>query len=247
MDAIFVADLHLSTARPEKLTLFRQLLRGPARAAQALYILGDLFDRFWIGNDDRTPPHPETVAELKNFAAAGVPLYLLRGNRELMLDRGIERLTGAVLLPDPALIRLAGKPVLVSHGDKLCTRDVTYQLYRRLLESFPLRRLFPRLPYAVRAGLVRGLTPAFKHSAANKPPEIIDVDPGAVIRMMRDYQVDEMIHGHTHRPAIHALTIDDKPARRIVLGDWYESELILICRGQERTLMSVSDCLALPR
>ena len=243
MDTLFIADVHLSEARPEKIALFRQLLRGVARKANALYILGDLFDDFWLGNDDHTPPHPAILAELKDFSSGGPPLYILRGNRELMLDQGIESLTGATMLSDPALIHLAGMPVLISHGDLLCTRDIAYQIYRGCLESPPVKWLFPRLPYALRRLLVNKLRPVIKQSASSKPPEIMDVDPEAVIQTMRRYCVHELIHGHTHRPGFYDLKIDNHPARRIVLGDWYENELILVCRDGARKLLSVSDYL----
>lgn len=244
MDTIFISDVHLSEQRPEKFSLFRQLLRGPARQAKAVYILGDLFESFWLGNDDRNPPHPEILAELKAYTTGGKPLFIIRGNRDLMLDRGIETLTGARLLPDLSVIDLEGKPVLIAHGDILCTQDIKYQRFRRFMESPAIRWIFLHLPYGLRNRLVQFLTPAFKQSALKKRPDVMDVDPGTVLGTMREYGVDELIHGHTHRPDVHELEIDNKPARRIVLGDWYENELILVCRGTERRLMSVEDYLA---
>ena len=241
MDTLFISDVHLSDERPEKFSLFKQLLHGPAGRARAVYILGDLFENFWLGNDDRNPPHPEILDELKAFTAGGKPLFIVRGNRDLMLDNGIEALTGARLLPDLSVIDLDGKPVLIAHGDVLCTQDVNYQRFRRFMESTATRWLFLHLPYGLRNSLVRWLTPAFKQSALNKRPDIMDVDDDAVMRTMREHGVDELIHGHTHRPGMHELWIDNKPARRIVLGDWYDNELILVCRGAERKLMSVQD------
>jgi len=239
VDTIFISDVHLCDERPEKFSLFKQLLRGLTGRAQAVYILGDLFENFWLGNDDRNSPSPEILAELKSFTAGGIPLYLIRGNRDLMLDAGIETLTGARLLPDLSVIELEGKPVLITHGDIMCTQDVKYQRFRRFMELPAIRWVFLHLPYGLRNWLVRFLTPTFKQSALNKRPEIMDVDPESVLRTMREYGVDELIHGHTHRPGIHELKIHNKPARRIVLGDWYENELILVCRGSDRKLMSV--------
>ena len=238
---MFIADVHLGEERPDKLSLFQQFLRGPARRAAALYILGDLFEHFWLGNDDRKPPNPAVLAELQAYTAAGRPLFIIRGNRDLLLDRGIETLTGARLLPDLSLIDLDGQRVLISHGDVLCTRDVKYQRFRRFAEAAPVRWIFLRLPYSWRDRLVRRLSPAFKQSAARKRPEIMDVDGDTVIRTMRAFGVQELIHGHTHRPGLHELSIDGQAARRIVLGDWYDKELILVCRGSERKLMSVAD------
>lgn len=244
MDTLFIADVHLSVERPEKLSLFRQLLRGPALRARAVYILGDLFENFWLGNDDNNPPSPEVLAELKACSAGGGSLYIVRGNRDLMLDGGIETLTGARLLPDLSVIDLDGKSVLIMHGDLMCTQDVKYQRFRKFTEQPAIRWTFLHLPYALRNRLVHVLTPAFKQSALNKRPEIMDVDPDAVTQTMRNYGVDELIHGHTHRPDIHEFTLDDRPARRIVLGDWYESERILVCRGPERKLISVRDYIS---
>lgn len=241
MDTLFIADVHLSDERPDKLSLFQQFMRGPARQAGALYILGDLFENFWLGNDDRRSPNPAVLAELQAYSAAGLPLFIVRGNRDLLLDRGIEPLTGARLLPDLTVIDLDGQRVLIAHGDILCTRDIKYQRFRRIAEAFPVRWTFLHMPYAWRERFVRGVNPSFKESTARKRPEITDVDGDTVIRTMREYGVRELIHGHTHRPGLHELTIDGEPARRIVLGDWYDKELILVCRGTERKLMSVAD------
>lgn len=243
VDTLFISDVHLSDERPEKFSLFKQLLHGSAGRVKAVYILGDLFESFWLGNDDRNPPHPEILAELKAYTAGGRALFIIRGNRDLMLDRGIETLTGASLLPDLSVVDLDGKAVLIAHGDVLCTQDVKYQRFRRFMESPLIRWLFLHLPYGMRYRLVQHLTPAFKQSALKKRPDIMDVDADSVVRTMRSHGVDELIHGHTHRPAIHELNIDNKPARRIVLGDWYDNELILVCRGSERRLMSVEDYL----
>ena len=244
MDTLFIADVHLSDERPEKLSLFKTLLRGPALRARAVYILGDLFENFWLGNDDRTPPSPEILTELKAYSDSGKPLFIVRGNRDLMLDSGIETLTGASLLADLSVIDLDGKPVLIAHGDVLCTRDVKYQRFRKFMEHPATRWIFLHLPYSLRNWLVHLLTPAFKQSASHKRPEIMDVDEGTVIRTMREHGVEELIHGHTHRPGMHELTIDNRPARRIVLGDWYDSEMILVCQGPDRKLISVQDYLS---
>lgn len=218
-------------------------MQEAAGKAGALYILGDLFENFWLGVDDQTPPNPDIISELKRFTESGKSLYIVRGNRDLMLDKGIESLTGATLLPDLSLIELDGKPVLISHGDVLCTRDVIYQVYRKIMEAPPVKWLFLRLPYSVRRGLVGWLSPAFKQSARLKKPEIMDVTTEAVVHVMRKFNVDELVHGHTHRPRIHDLVIDDRPARRIVLGDWYDDELILVCNGKDRKLMRVEEYL----
>jgi UDP-2,3-diacylglucosamine hydrolase len=244
MDTLFISDLHLSPERPEKLELFRRLLRGPARKAGALYILGDLFEQFWAGNDDRTPPAPEVSAELRSLSGAGVPCRFLRGNRELLLDSGFETLTGCRVLPDPSVIELDGCRTLIMHGDRLCTRDWSYQLFRALMEAAPVRRAFGALPYGIRALLAHGLRPLMVKSVAFKPPEIIDADHGAIAEALRRHGVTELIHGHTHRPSVHEFTLDGARARRIVLGDWYTDPLLLVCRGSHRQLLRVEEYIS---
>ena len=243
MDTLFISDLHLSTKRPDKIELFRQFFDGPARKAGAVYILGDLFEHFWTGNDDRTPPAPEVAGILRECCRHNNEIYLVRGNRDLMLDRGFSDLTGCKLLGDATVIDIGGKPALVMHGDLLCTRDVKYQWYRKFMETPLIRRLFLSLPYSLRILLTRGLKPLMKKSASGKPPEIIDVDQATVEAYMSKHGVDELIHGHTHRSGIHDFDLNGEPARRIVLGDWYEQDSVLVCRDGERKLLRVSKYL----
>ena len=241
MDTLFVSDLHLSTDRPGKIELFRQLFNGPARTARAVYILGDLFENFWVGNDERTPPAPEVINVLRDCCRHNEEVYLLRGNRDLMVDRGFCALTGCKLLDDENVIHIDGQATLIMHGDLLCTRDRKYQLYRKFMEIPPIRRLFLSLPYRLRILLSRGLQPLIKKSAAGKPPEIIDADQAAVEEYMTRHDTNELIHGHTHRPGIHHFELNGQPARRIVLGDWYEEDSVLVCRNDERRLMRVQE------
>ena len=153
LDTLFIADLHLSPARPDKLALFKQLLRGPARRCSALYILGDLFEEFWVGLDDHTPPNPEIIEELTAFCRSGARLFILQGNRDLLLDHRFADLTGCVVLPEQAVVQLNGIQVLVMHGDLLCTRDWKYQYYRRLVMNPVIRWLFQHLSCAMRLTL----------------------------------------------------------------------------------------------
>ena len=162
MDTLFISDLHLSTARPDKLELFRQLFNGPARTARAVYILGDLFENFWVGNDERTPPAPEVINVLRECCRHNEEVYLLRGNRDLMVDRGFCALTGCKLLDDENVIHIDGQAILIMHGDLLCTRDRKYQLYRRFME-IPQSPPVLSLPYRLRILLSRGLQPLIKN------------------------------------------------------------------------------------
>ncbi|MEX2353721.1 MAG: UDP-2,3-diacylglucosamine diphosphatase [Gammaproteobacteria bacterium] len=242
-ETLFISDLHLSVQRPDTLELFKRLLQGPARQASALYILGDLFDEFWLGEDDRTPPNTDIISELLEFSRSGTKLYFLRGNRELVLDQSFTGLSGCVLLPDQALIEVDGKKVLIMHGDLLCSDDRKYQAFRRFVECPPVKKTFTCLPLRLRTMLSRGLKPAMQKSKMQKAEAIMDVNPSTVDAVMRAHQVTELIHGHTHRPGIHDFELHGTPARRIVLGDWYEGCQILVCKGQERELIGVSEYL----
>ena len=243
MDTLFISDLHLSTERPDKTELFRQFCEGPARKADAVYILGDLFERFWTGNDERAPPAPEVIGILRDCSRHNGEIYLLRGNRDLMLDRGFSELTGCRLLGDATVIDIGGEATLIMHGDLLCTRDVKYQWYRKFMETPIIRRLFLALPFRLRALLTRGMKPLMKKSAAGKPPDIIDVDQATVEAYMAGHGITELVHGHTHKPGIHHFELNGKAARRIVLGDWYEQDSVLVCRNGERKLLRVSEYL----
>lgn len=243
MDTLFISDLHLSPARPAMLELFKQLLREAAREAKALYILGDLFEEFWVGIDDITPPNPDIVRELAGYTAGGKKLYIQRGNRDLLLNRKFGELTGAEMLPDFAVTELDGNRVLLMHGDLLCTRDQTYQIYRRVVNTPLIRKLFTSLPYRARTRLAHGLRPTMQKSTSRKSGYIMDVEQTAVKRILRTHSASELIHGHTHHPGIFEFDLDGKPARRIVLGDWYENGKILVCRGDTRELVPVSEYL----
>ena len=243
MDTLFISDLHLSTERPDKIELFRQFFDGPARKAGAVYILGDLFENFWIGNDERTRPAPEVLGILRECCRHNSEIYLVRGNRDLMLDQGVSDLTGCRLLGDETVVDIDGKPSLLMHGDLLCTRDVKYQWYRKFMETPLIRRLFLSLPYSLRILLTRGINPLMKKSASGKPPELIDVDQATVEAFMARHGTTELIHGHTHKPGIHHFDLNGKAARRIVLGDWYEEGLMLVCRDGKRKLLRVQEYL----
>ena len=241
MDTLFVSDLHLSTERPDKIELFRQFFSGPARTANAVYILGDLFENFWMGNDDRTPPAGEVINVLRDCCGHNHQVYIIRGNRDLMLDREFSALTGCKLLDDETVIKIDGRAALIMHGDLLCTRDTKYQLFRKFMETPFIRRLYLSLPYRLRSSLSRGLQPLMKKSSAGKPPDIIDVDQATVEAVMARHRVTELIHGHTHRPGFHQFELNGQPARRIVLGDWYVDDSVLVCRDGEKKLVRIRE------
>jgi UDP-2,3-diacylglucosamine hydrolase len=240
---LFISDLHLSLKRPEKLDDFIQLLRGPARNSDAVYILGDLFEEFWVGIDDATPPNKEIISALQEFSRHGPHLYILKGNRELLLDDNFYSKTGAIKLPDRAVINLNGKRVLLMHGDLLCTRDYKYQRFRQFMVNPIIKTIIKILPYSLRIWLSHGLRPAMNRSVLEKPEKIMDVEQSEVEFMMHKHNVTELIHGHTHRPGMHQFEIEGVVNQRIVLGDWYSQAQILVCKEDTRRMVPVLEYL----
>jgi len=240
MPDLFISDLHLCAERPDKLELFKSLLRGPALKAGSLYILGDLFEA-WAGDDDRSPPHPDVTAELAAFTRAGGRLYLMRGNRDYLLGAEFARTTGGQLLEDETTVMLQGRKVLLMHGDTLCSRDVKYQLYRRLVNNRFSIKLFLRVPFSLRRGIWHGVRSLTRRTTARKPPYIIDVHHATVEKVMRKHDVLTLIHGHTHRQGVHEFLLDGRPAGRYVLGDWYESDCVLVADENGLRMWRVQD------
>jgi UDP-2,3-diacylglucosamine hydrolase len=244
MAALFVSDLHLDPARPDITALFLQFLRGDAREAEALYILGDLFEA-WVG-DDADDALAESVREgLRELVAAGVPVWLMRGNRDFLLGERFARDTGARLLADPCVVRVGDQPVLLMHGDQLCTDDAAYQAFRAQVrapewaEGFLAQPLAARREFAAKARAASGEHQA-SLQAAGQLDAITDVNADAVAATMRRFGVQRLVHGHTHRPAIHALDLAGRRAQRIVLGDWYEQGSVLRMDADGAVLSSLS-------
>lgn len=243
MSTLFVSDLHLSNERPSQLELFRHFMAGPARRAEALYILGDLVE-VWAGDDDKTAPHPWLIATLRAYTNGGGRLYVMRGNRDFLMGERFCRETGAILLPDPSVITLRGQKALLMHGDLLCTDDTGYQRYRRLVHTPRFQQCFLAIPGFIRTGLAHGFRWLTQRLSRRKTAAVTDVSPLAVTEALRTYGIRLLIHGHTHRPGIHEFTLDGQPARRIVIGDWYEQDSVLVSdeQGGER-LLRIRDML----
>ncbi len=219
---LFISDLHLSPARPRLTQAFAAFCDGPARAAAALYVLGDLFDA-WIGDDQLREPLAARVAGLiASVAATGVPVALMRGNRDLLLGPRFANAARASLLPGQTVVDLGGTPTLLLHGDELCTDDVAYQRYRAWAHDPARQRRFLALPYFVRRGFVAWMRHRSRREGSTKTPVMMDVNAGAVAEALRAHGVAHMIHGHTHRPARHELEVDGRRCERWVLPDWYE-------------------------
>lgn len=228
MTTLFISDLHLTPERPGITELFIELLRGEARHAEGLYILGDLFE-YWIGDDAaQALGYRPVVEEIRTLADTGVPVYFMRGNRDFLAGEQFARESGCRILGDPTVIDLYGEPVVLMHGDFLCTDDVAHQNFRAMVDDPQWQRDFLEQTVAERLRIAANAREESKEHKNSVTMAIMDVNQAAVRRAFDAHGVRLMIHGHTHRPAIHD---GDDPVgtRRIVLGDWYEQSSILRC------------------
>jgi UDP-2,3-diacylglucosamine hydrolase len=220
--SLFASDLHLDSEAPWAIDAFIAFLDGPARAGEALYLLGDLFE-VWVGDDDDNADNARACAALARLTASGVPVYVLHGNRDFLLGEAFALRTGVKLLPDPVVFDLHGVPTLLSHGDVFCTDDPTYQELRTIVRAPAWQRRFLALPLAARRDLANAARAGSKAHTQRTIPSIMDVNPEAVIRAFRATGARRLIHGHTHRPAMHPVVFDGINAERVVLAPWYEA------------------------
>jgi UDP-2,3-diacylglucosamine hydrolase len=225
---LFISDLHLDPERPDITTLFLGFLATQAREADAVYILGDLFEA-WIGDDDECPLNLEVMLGISACVDAGTPVYVMHGNRDFLLGERFARQSSSILLPDPARIDLYGIPTLLMHGDLLCTDDTEYLAFRMMVHDEDWQSELLAKPLAVRREMAAEMRRKSRECNAGKPESIMDVNPAAVQRTMAQHSVLQLIHGHTHRPGVHDLLVAGKPARRYVLGDWYDQGSMLVC------------------
>ena len=243
MTTLFISDLHLDGSRPETTELFLRFLKEEAHQASALYILGDFFEA-WIGDDDDNPHHARIMEGLREVTQAGLPAYLMHGNRDFLIGKRFAERTGARLLADPTVIDLYGTPTLLVHGDTLCTDDVQYQKARATMHNPVVQGVFLALPLFLRRRYAAHLRAKSREHTAGKDQYIMDVNQGAVEATMREHGVRRMIHGHTHRPAVHRFkSADGKAMERVVLGDWHDqvSELRWTAEGGMLSDRRVSD------
>ena len=243
MTTLLISDLHLHPGAPEITEGFLRWLEERAFGSDALYILGDFFEA-WIGDDlldlsGHDPTGNADLAErialaLKRLADDGTALYLMHGNRDFLLGERFAEQAGATLLPDPSLVEIDGRPVLLMHGDSLCTRDEAYQAFRAQARHPLWQEQVLSMPIDQRIALARQLREQSGEANSNKAEDIMDVTPEEVVRVMAEQDVTTLIHGHTHRPAVHDLSIDGQAATRLVLGDWQPDQgwEIVIEEGQ---------------
>ncbi|MCX2961265.1 UDP-2,3-diacylglucosamine diphosphatase [Rodentibacter caecimuris] len=211
----FISDLHLSGIQPKLTALFLDFMHNVAPTAEAVYILGDLFD-FWIGDDEQSPLIAQVKRAIKNITEKGIACYFIHGNRDFLIGQRFAKETGMVLLPDYQLIDLYGTPTLLCHGDTLCIDDVKYQQFRQKVHQKWRQWLFLHLPLKVRLKIAEKIRATSRKDKAQKPDDIMDVNQSFTLAKMQQFNAPLLIHGHTHREAVHQY--DGK--KHIVLGDW---------------------------
>ncbi|MEN3354007.1 MAG: UDP-2,3-diacylglucosamine hydrolase [Betaproteobacteria bacterium] len=227
--SLFISDLHLASDRPRIIEQFFAFLSGPARGADALYVLGDLFE-YWVGDDDLDDPLNRSVAAaFAALAAEGTGVNFMHGNRDLLVGREFAARSHARLLDDPVGLDLHGTPTLLMHGDTLCTDDVEYQKFRAYAHNPQNQTRFLSQSITARHAEMEALRVRSENAKQGKTAEIMDVNTGAVERALRDAGYPRLIHGHTHRPARHLHTVDGHTCERWVLGDWYKNGSYLRC------------------
>lgn len=229
---LFIADLHLESDRPDISDLFCHFLAGQAREADALYILGDLFE-VWIGDDNPCPFHAHIAAQIKALSDSGVPVYFIHGNRDFTIGKRFAKESGMTILPEAIVVDLYGNNTLIMHGDSLCTLDVAYQKFRKKSRKKWWQAIMLSLPLFYRKKMARDIRNRSKESKQTIDLTIMDVTQEEVEIQMQNFGVTRLIHGHTHRPAIHHFDVNGQTFERIVLGDWYEQGSILTVTAQD--------------
>jgi UDP-2,3-diacylglucosamine hydrolase len=234
----FISDLHLSEDRPDIPECLLGFLSGPAKKADALYVLGDLFE-YWLGDDDVTPLSLTVSGAFTALANHGVPLYFIHGNRDFLIRNTFADACSMTLLPEQKVIDLYGTPTLIMHGDELCTLDIDYQRFRTKARGWWWPKLVLSLPLFIRKKIAKNGRKKSQMKQKDIAMHITDVTQQDVIKSMKEHGVYRLIHGHTHRPAIHDFELNGHTANRIVLGDWYDQGSMLRVDPQDLDLQSV--------
>ncbi|GLS26194.1 UDP-2,3-diacylglucosamine diphosphatase [Marinibactrum halimedae] len=239
MAILFISDLHLDKNRPHVTRAFFRFLTNEASNADALYILGDFFE-MWIGDDDDDEFVAQVIDALKRFTQSGIPTYFMRGNRDFLIGDEFAEKSGVHLLPDPTVVTLYDEPVLLMHGDSLCTKDEQYMAFRQQARSHAWQAEVLSKPLEERRAIAAHLRQQSKVMSSRKSEDIMDVTPEEVIKHMAHENTLKFIHGHTHRPARHDITVEGKNAERIVLGDWEDNAWYLKVEPDEWSLIEYS-------
>ena len=239
MSTLFISDLHLSGERPDIINLFLDFLKETASQTEALYILGDLFEA-WIGDDYIEPALDPVIKALRSLNDNSIPVFVMSGNRDFLMGERFELATGCRLINDPIVIDLYGTQTLLMHGDTLCTDDLDYQKLRQQFHDPAWQREFLSSPVEKRLAFAQHAREESKRETSKKASEIMDVNQEAVNNALREHNVTQMIHGHTHRPDTHEFMLDDRVVTRIVLGDWYHQGSVLTCSEEGCILSTIT-------
>ncbi|MCL9782663.1 UDP-2,3-diacylglucosamine diphosphatase [Vibrio sp. S4M6] len=227
MAILFISDLHLTPDAPDTTECFIQFMREEAIHADALYVLGDLFE-FWIGDDDRSEFATQIKHEFQQLTGLGIPCYFIQGNRDFLLGKRFAKQTGIQILQQETVVDLYGKKAVILHGDTLCTRDINYLKFRQKVHQPWLQWIFNRLPFTWKEKIVSKVQSDIKNDKRDKSLDIMDVTASEVEKVMDQHDVDLMIHGHTHRPNVHRINSTKGEKTRVVLGDWYTQGSVLV-------------------
>lgn len=228
---LFISDLHLDPARPAVTEAFCAFLADQGRGADALYILGDLFE-LWVGDDDDSPLAIRVQEQLRDLSDSGTALYFMPGNRDFLIGEGFAAATGASLLADPTVVEIDGHRTLLMHGDTLCTGDRDYQAFRQQVRQPEWMEVVLAKPLEERRALGRQLRQQSQSMNSRKAADIMDVTAAEVVRTMESHGADRLVHGHTHRPNRHSVDLSTGTGERIVPGDWDEKGWCLRCDGR---------------
>ncbi|MBS0358406.1 MAG: UDP-2,3-diacylglucosamine diphosphatase [Proteobacteria bacterium] len=231
MTTLIISDLHLSPAHPELVKLFLSFMETQAVNAERLYILGDLFEH-WIGDDDENTTINIVIDALRRLTLSGIPVYFMHGNRDFLIGKNFLKKTGCELLSDPTVIDLYGKKTLLTHGDAFCINDTAYLIFRKIIRNTFIKSIYLALPLWLRriiAKIIRATSPRNIEKKPNNQSERYDIPQSEMNRLATNYSVDQIIHGHTHRPSIHHFLLDGHWVNHIVLSDWHKEGNVLIC------------------
>ena len=220
--SLFISDLHLCASRPAITQAFLNFLKTDAKQAEKLFILGDLFE-YWAGDDDLDHPDHQNIIQALKTLSQHTAIYFIHGNRDFLIGETFSEATGATILSDPSELNLYGHRVLLSHGDALCTDDVEYQVFKKLVRNQDWQTKFLGLPLSQRKAQIEELRKKSEQEKSHKSSIIMDINAQALATLLETFNYPMLfIHGHTHRPAVHQLNLANHHCTRIVLGDWYE-------------------------
>lgn len=232
MYTLFISDLHLASHLDKTINIFIRFINQQSYIADAIYILGDLFET-WIG-DDIDNEFIQMIYQSLHQASQRIPIYFMHGNRDFLIGQKFARLSGCQLLDDPCVINLYGEPTILTHGDILCTDDISYQRWRRIAHTSFIQKLFLCLPLSIRQMLARQARYKSHQRGQHTSSTTMDATKQAIELIFKKYRAKQLIHGHTHQPAIHYLLNKGDRLTRFVLSDWHYRGSVLICKPDQR-------------